>query len=270
MEPPVPRLRPAVRALVVTPDASLLLVRFRFRGLRFWAPPGGGIEPGESEIEALRRELAEEVGLTAFELGPVVYTHERSYVGRRGGQRDVVYRVDVPSRFLPDPRLSPEELLAEHVTEVRWLCPAEQRRAHLLPFDLASIVADRGLGPTHLDDMQVPPVVVAVSGPDAAPRALLARAVAAARGLPFLDDAVPLESSLHSHVGAGRSVVVAADAARLSAALGPLRGTTRFQVVGLALGHEEVDAHGPHLTVDPRMPDMAAALACVDTVLPPS
>ncbi|MGA7203993.1 MAG: NUDIX hydrolase, partial [Specibacter sp.] len=57
------RWRHSVRALVITPDLELLLGRHRINGGFVWAGPGGGIEPGESPHEALRRELGEETGL---------------------------------------------------------------------------------------------------------------------------------------------------------------------------------------------------------------
>lgn len=44
------------------------------RGL--WSLPGGRVEPGESDAEALRRELIEETGLTA-RIGALVGTVER-------------------------------------------------------------------------------------------------------------------------------------------------------------------------------------------------
>ena len=58
------RIRPAARAIVLDPDDRILLVRFEFPDGTFWATPGGGIEPGETPEEAVRRELAEEAGLT--------------------------------------------------------------------------------------------------------------------------------------------------------------------------------------------------------------
>ena len=65
-EPVVPepgselRIREAVRALVIDPDDRVLLVRFEFPNTgTHWATPGGGVEPGETDHQALRRELDE-------------------------------------------------------------------------------------------------------------------------------------------------------------------------------------------------------------------
>lgn len=72
------RLRESVRALILDPADRVLLVRFHWEGLEladgFWANPGGGIEPGETRLDALRRELLEEVGLQIDTLGPEVWT----------------------------------------------------------------------------------------------------------------------------------------------------------------------------------------------------
>ncbi len=56
--------RPVIRvvaALVVRPDGRTLLVRKR--GTAAFMNPGGKPEPGESPVEALRRELVEELDL---------------------------------------------------------------------------------------------------------------------------------------------------------------------------------------------------------------
>lgn len=50
---------------VVESDAGLLLVRNRRRSGRLdWSPPGGVIDPGETVLEGLSREVEEETGIS--------------------------------------------------------------------------------------------------------------------------------------------------------------------------------------------------------------
>lgn len=116
------RIREAARALVLDPDDRVLLVRFEFPAGTRWALPGGGLEPGESHIDALHRELAEEAGLHDAPIGPLVWTrlHIVPFTdGRWDGQREHIHLVRAPA-FEPAPALSWEVLHAEHLHEVRW------------------------------------------------------------------------------------------------------------------------------------------------------
>ena len=117
-----PRLRLATRAIVIDEAERILLVRFDFGDRVVWATPGGGIEDGESDEQAIRRELEEEAGLLDFDLGPLVWTrthHVPLSGGRWDGQTERYYHILTPS-FEPAPRLTWEELRAEGMTAVRW------------------------------------------------------------------------------------------------------------------------------------------------------
>jgi double-stranded uracil-DNA glycosylase len=119
---PVERI--AVRALVLDEAGRTLLVQFRDdSGQVWWATPGGGIDYGEDVESALRRELAEELGLDDFQLGPEIWTREHTF-GWRGSilcQRERIWLVEV-ARHEPAPRV---DLSAELVADVRWWTPAE-------------------------------------------------------------------------------------------------------------------------------------------------
>lgn len=122
------RIREAVRALVIDPDDRVLLVRFEFpnTGTR-WAMPGGGVEAGESDHQALRRELHEELGLTDVSIGPHLWTrlHVIAFIdGLHDGQRERIYLVRT-GHFEPTPALSWAQLNTEYVFELRWWRPEE-------------------------------------------------------------------------------------------------------------------------------------------------
>jgi 8-oxo-dGTP pyrophosphatase MutT (NUDIX family) len=117
------RIRQAVRALLITPDDHILLVRFEFPTATVWALPGGGLDTGETHLDALRRELIEEVGLRDPVIGAHVWSREHIVPHEDGlwdGQRDRYYLVEASGRFEPEPALSWEQLRAERLHELRW------------------------------------------------------------------------------------------------------------------------------------------------------
>ncbi|MDT0448230.1 NUDIX hydrolase [Streptomyces hesseae] len=78
-----------VGAVIADPDGRVLLLRRPaddyLGGL--WELPSGGVEPGETLVEALRREVAEETGLTVADIGNYLgHFDYRSGSGRRTRQ----------------------------------------------------------------------------------------------------------------------------------------------------------------------------------------
>src|SRR5262245_41954665 len=112
--------RPAVRAVVFDADDRVLLVRFEnaVSGDIWWATPGGGVEKGETDERGLRRELLEETGMTAVELGPLIWARNNDFawLGELVDQRERIYLVRADAHE-PVPTI---DLLPEAVTAVRW------------------------------------------------------------------------------------------------------------------------------------------------------
>jgi len=69
--------------------------------LRFWFPPGGGIEPDETPEDAARREVYEETGLADFDLGPHIWNrrHLFWFDGLHTDIREVWFLARVPQRI---------------------------------------------------------------------------------------------------------------------------------------------------------------------------
>ena len=135
--------RAAVRALVLDEDRRTLLVQFRdAEGQVWWATPGGGIDEGEDPEAALRRELAEELGLDEFDIGPEIWTREHIFGWRRMilRQRERVWLVEI-SQHQPAPRV---DLAAELVFDVRWWSQEELDAATetLVPERLPQLLRD--------------------------------------------------------------------------------------------------------------------------------
>jgi len=78
--------RASAGGIIVGPEGKVILVE---QHANSWSFPKGGIEAGESELDAARREIFEETGLRDVSLVELLGSYERYSIGP-GGKDEVV------------------------------------------------------------------------------------------------------------------------------------------------------------------------------------
>ncbi|GAA2889831.1 NUDIX domain-containing protein [Streptosporangium fragile] len=112
-----------VGAVIFDGSGRMLLVRRgRPPGEGLWSVPGGRVEPGESDAEAVVREVLEETGLTVVP-GRLVGTVDRP------GPGGVVYEIRDYLAEVAGGTLA----AGDDAADARWVAPAELVRLPLTP-----------------------------------------------------------------------------------------------------------------------------------------
>lgn len=131
-EPDV-RLRRGAKGLFTTSGRVLLVEERHGDGSSFWTLPGGGVRAGESLVEGLRRELAEELGCVA-DVGEVAARFWYAHTSIRNTlTRYTVFSAALATGARPNPR--------EGVVDHRWV-PRTALPPSTLP-QVRFVVADR-------------------------------------------------------------------------------------------------------------------------------
>lgn len=106
--------RPAARVVCLDRDGRVLLMHWhdRVSGQDVWEPPGGGLDPGETPLQAARRELTEETGLPGAAVRDLAVEVERDFTWL--GVRYVKTESFFLARFATSrPRVTPGALTPE-------------------------------------------------------------------------------------------------------------------------------------------------------------
>ena len=126
--------------LCVLRGGQVLLARSR--GDKHFQIPGGKIEPGENDIDALTREVEEELAVALVPDSPV---HLATFEAQAASQRDVLVEIRLYNGAIDSiPKASSE------IAELVWQFPAEPTvpcsdvvRLHIMPF-LARRLSEQG------------------------------------------------------------------------------------------------------------------------------
>lgn len=146
------RVRRTARVLLVDDRDRILLFTDSDPGLpgrRWWITPGGGIDPGETDVAAAAREVEEETGARiekAQLLGPVL-SHRviHGYTDVVIDQEDVFFACWVPAFEVSVAGHTEQELLT--LTAHRWWTRAELATTdeEIWPVELLTMWADADL-----------------------------------------------------------------------------------------------------------------------------
>lgn len=138
--------REAVRVAVVDAKSRVLLLHTwdpGRDGTEVWELPGGGLEDGEIPVDGARRELYEETGIVAGELGPRLGVVETDFVfnGRRYLQRETIFSLRVQREECVPAGLEPGVERAAHLGH-EWVPVGElrARRLRLHPSQLLELL----------------------------------------------------------------------------------------------------------------------------------
>ena len=134
-------------------------------GRGWWITPGGGIDPGESDVDAAVRELEEEAGIRvepAELVGPILARRVvHGYTDVVIDQRDVFFACWVPAFEASDAGYTEEERLT--ITASRWWTREELAATaeEVWPVDLVDVwlEADRRRAALSRGDPPAPPRV---------------------------------------------------------------------------------------------------------------
>ncbi|WP_185078206.1 NUDIX domain-containing protein [Nonomuraea jabiensis] len=133
--------RPAARVVCLDRDGRVLLMHWYDSVSRtdVWEPPGGGIDPGETALEAARRELGEETGLPGSAVRERFVEVERdfSWLGVRYVKTEPFFLAIFEEAR---PEVDPGQLTEEEQAAYRGYAWAEELPADVEPPELAKVI----------------------------------------------------------------------------------------------------------------------------------
>lgn len=145
--PPSPVIRIACRAILVTPENKILLMKIKNPSSHWigWITPGGGLNANEDPKAGLKRELLEELGPIPLDIGPCLWkrVHTFPWDNKIIEQRESFYWV--PTRFFDVREMHlPDQLEQMAFQEYKWwgLNEIEKSREVFAPLRIDKLITE--------------------------------------------------------------------------------------------------------------------------------
>lgn len=152
------KIRHCVRAVMFDENGRLLLFRYKaepqIRGkntpemTHYWGTVGGGIDAGEDDGTALRREILEETGFTDVDIGPCVW-HRKCDLSFFGTPVHIDEKYFVAHTRAQEMDFSRHtEIERKYVEDVRWWTVADILASDdiMYPLNIRDLIADIAAG----------------------------------------------------------------------------------------------------------------------------
>jgi 8-oxo-dGTP pyrophosphatase MutT (NUDIX family) len=113
--------RESAGGIIINKEGQLLLVH---QHSNTWSFPKGGIEPGESHLDAAKREIAEEAGITDLTYVKDLGSYERYSIGKDGVTEQIDWGLRERTLFLFTTNTTDTNGRTDptgEITETRWV-----------------------------------------------------------------------------------------------------------------------------------------------------
>lgn len=133
--------RESAGGIILNPEGKILIVH---QNGDSWSFPKGGIEEGESALDAARREIAEEAGITELTLVADLGSYERYSIAKGGVGEDTALGMRKRTFFLFTTTQTDTHPQDSEVTHMSWVTLDEAMQKLTHPKDREFLANSRG------------------------------------------------------------------------------------------------------------------------------